>query len=74
VTVAPKNNEPDIPLEDIPHHTDVPGKLTARPFIMFGFCVAQHTLLCKLIVPLSLKVISSDKTMNSRKDSLPSQV
>ena len=39
-----------------------PGTLTARSYVLPGFLVAFYTQLCQFIVPLSLKVASSDQT------------
>jgi hypothetical protein len=72
VTVASKKNGPYIPLEDIPHRTDVLGKLNARYSVTFGFAVAQNTHLYRLIEPLGLKVALLDQVMISGNDSLPS--
>jgi hypothetical protein len=63
VTVVLKINGPNIPLEDTPHHTDAPGKLTACSFVTFGFSVAQYTQLCLLTVSLHLKIARSDQEM-----------
>lgn len=46
VTVAPKKNDPNIHQEDIPHHSDIHGNLTACSFVTFGFSEAQYTRLC----------------------------
>jgi hypothetical protein len=46
VKLASKINSPNVPLEDIPHYSDVRGKVTARSSVVFGFSVAQHTPLC----------------------------
>jgi hypothetical protein len=35
VAVTPEKNDPNIHQEDIPHHTDIPGNLTAYFSITF---------------------------------------
>ena len=70
MTVSSKKYSPINPLEDIPHHTATPGKLTVFSSTMFGFSLAQYTQLWWLIVPLSLNVASPDQTIESWKSSL----
>lgn len=47
------------PLENSPHHTDT----LASYYIMRGFSVARYPQLCRLTVPFSLKMASSDQTV-----------
>jgi hypothetical protein len=49
-----------------------PGRLTTRSYVTPGLPMTQHTKLCRLTVPLNLKVASSEQTMKAGKDSLPS--
>jgi hypothetical protein len=74
VIVASKKSDPNIPLEDILHHTDVPDKLTLRSSVTFEYSTAQYTQLCRFIIPLILKVASSNQTMKSGNQSLPSHM
>lgn len=46
VTIALKKNDPNIHQEDISHHTDIPGNLTACSFITFVFSEAWYMQLC----------------------------
>jgi hypothetical protein len=74
VTVASKKNDSNIPLEDTLYHTDVPDKLTIPSSVMFKYSLAQYTQLCRFTVPFILKVASSNQTMKSGNQSLPSHM
>jgi hypothetical protein len=71
VIVASKENGPVISLEDRPHHTDISGRLIACSSVTCGFSWDQYTQLCRLKVPLGLKLASSDQIIESGKDTFP---
>jgi hypothetical protein len=54
--LASKVNSPNVPLQDVPHHNDVPGKLTDCSSITFSPFVVQYTQPHHLIILLSSKV------------------
>jgi len=63
VMVPSKKNGPISPLNDSPHQTLGPSKLTSFSTWMCGFSGAQYTQLCQFTVPFNLNCASSDQTV-----------